>query len=144
MLLDHHFQNIHATIYGTATPAKSQKRKAGAASTSATPYNESKRARGATTTLGVPSSMTLTRSQIRSPAPKNKSRAVANLTKSGRRPGAAAGQRRVLGDRNDSVIRGNNTPAAFNPALTSVDSVSFFKVGRMTMGYLLSPSLLLL
>ena len=87
--------------------------------------------------------MTLTRSQIRSPAPKNKSRAVANLTKSGRRPGAAAG-RRVLGDRNDSVIRGNNTPAAFNPALTSIDSVSFFKVGGMTMGYLLSPPLLLL
>ena len=46
---------------------------------------------------------------------------------SGRRPGAA-GQRRVLGDKNDSVIRGNNTPAAFNPTLTSIDSVSFFKV----------------
>ena len=41
------FQNVHATIYGTATPAKSQKRKAGAAASSATPYNESKRARGA-------------------------------------------------------------------------------------------------
>jgi len=117
-------ENIHATIYGTATPAKSQKRKA-AASTSATPYNESKRARGATTTLGVTAG-TLTRSQIRSPAFKNKSRAAANLTKSGRKPGVV-GQRRVLGDRNDSVIRGNNTPAAFNPTLTSIDSVSFFK-----------------
>ena len=49
------------------------------------------------------------------------------LLQSGRRPGAA-GQRRVLGDKNDSVIRGNNTPAAFNPTLTSIDSVSFFKV----------------
>jgi len=115
-------ENIHATIYGTATPAK--KRKAAAASTSSTPYNESKRARGATTTLGVTQG-TLTRSQIRSPAPF-KSKSTANLTKSGRRPGAA-GQRRVLGDRNDSVIRGNNTPAAFNPTLTSIDSVSFFK-----------------
>jgi len=120
-------ENVHATIYGTATPAKSQKRKAGTAASSATPYNESKRARGAgTTTLGVTSG-TLTRSQIRSPAFRNKSKvAAANVTKSGRRPGAA-GQRRVLGDKNDSVIRGNNTPAAFNPTLTSIDSVSFFK-----------------
>ena len=39
-------------------------------------------------------------------------------SQSGRNPGVV-GQRRVLGDGNDSVIRGNNTPAAFNPTLTA-------------------------